>query len=391
MKLHPRLSRTGLELVKRFEGLRRKAARLPGGGWTIGYGHTASAREGAEVTPADAEALLLYDLNKVAVAVDEAVFTPLNQNQFDALTAFAFNIGLDNFRRSAVLKRLNEGAYLQAAAALELWRKAEFEGERIVVDALVRRRAAEKALFLTPVEGFRPVPTPVVTTELDAAAPELAPSAGLATAADLRVSMDGETATARLHEAPPVEPKQDDESAPAIAARNVADRLNRLLEPDEPPPFPEPQPEAEPPELEPAPVAAFPEEPPPPPPPTYIAPPPLVHQRPAVAFPPLEEEPPPAATRGDRLVEPYPEDLEPVASVPAGSIDPPEPPHQLAVMATGVFGAALFFGALATILFGRATLVNLALGLLGIVCMTPAGVRLLTHLMRDRPRRRDRD
>ncbi len=70
--------------------------------------------------------------------------------------AFAFNVGVDNFRHSSVLRRVNEGALIQAACALEMWRRAEFEGERIVVDALVRRRAAEKTLFLTPsTGGFR--------------------------------------------------------------------------------------------------------------------------------------------------------------------------------------------------------------------------------------------
>src|SRR5687768_2327753 len=100
MHTHPRLSKSGVELVKRFEGLRRTAAQLPAGGWTIGYGHTVSARQGAEVSPEDAEALLLYDLGRTAKAVDAAVFTPLNQNQYDALIAFAFNVGIDNFLRS---------------------------------------------------------------------------------------------------------------------------------------------------------------------------------------------------------------------------------------------------------------------------------------------------
>ena len=77
MKLHPRVTRTAVELVKRFEGLRRRAARLPDGSWTIGYGHTKSAREGAEVSPEDAEALLYYDLSEVATKVEAWTFTPL--------------------------------------------------------------------------------------------------------------------------------------------------------------------------------------------------------------------------------------------------------------------------------------------------------------------------
>ena len=132
MKLHPRVTRSAVELVKRFEGLRRRAARLPDGGWTIGYGHIRSAREGAVVTPEDAEALLYYDLSDVADKVEAWTFAPLNQNQFEALTAFAFNIGTENFRRSTVLKRVNEGQHLMAAAALELWRKADFGGEDLV-------------------------------------------------------------------------------------------------------------------------------------------------------------------------------------------------------------------------------------------------------------------
>jgi lysozyme len=133
-----RVSRTAISLIKRFEGYRRTAAQLPDERWTIGYGHTLTARQGAEVSQDDAEALLIYDLIAVAHSLNEQVFVPLTQNQFDALASFAFNIGLDNFRSSGVLKRLNEGALVQAACAMELWRKAEFQGERIVIDALVR-------------------------------------------------------------------------------------------------------------------------------------------------------------------------------------------------------------------------------------------------------------
>src|SRR6476469_4209843 len=129
---HP-ISRAGLDLIERFEGYRRRAAQLPDGRWTIGYGHTQTAREGAEVSEADAEALLIYDLMTVAKAVEALVFTPLNDNQFAALTAFAFNVGLDAFRASEVLKRVNEGQLIQAACAMELWRRADFEGERILI------------------------------------------------------------------------------------------------------------------------------------------------------------------------------------------------------------------------------------------------------------------
>src|SRR3989338_247541 len=62
MKSRHQVSRAAIELIKSFEGYRRKAAQLPDGRWTIGYGHTLTARQGAEVSEADAEALLMYDL-----------------------------------------------------------------------------------------------------------------------------------------------------------------------------------------------------------------------------------------------------------------------------------------------------------------------------------------
>jgi lysozyme len=171
-----RVSRAAIDLLKRFEGYRQTAAQLPDGRWTIGHGHTLTAREGAVVSASDAEALLLYDLITVAHVVNENAFTPLNQNQFDALCSFVFNIGVDNFRRSQMLKRLNAGETVQAGCAMELWRKADFEGERIVIDALVRRRAAEKALFLTPPDdAWTPAPSPLLRPVLDLDALDLVP------------------------------------------------------------------------------------------------------------------------------------------------------------------------------------------------------------------------
>lgn len=169
MPMNPRLkaSPAAIELIKRFEGFRPAAAQLPDGRWAIGHGHIKTARQGVTITEADAEALLLYDLIQVQDAINDAVFTPLSQNQFDALTAFAFNVGLDNFHRSSVLRRINEGNLVQAACAIEMWRKADLDGERIVVDALVRRRSAEKTLFLTPVDGWSPAPSAVVRPRVD--------------------------------------------------------------------------------------------------------------------------------------------------------------------------------------------------------------------------------
>jgi lysozyme len=141
-------------LVRPFEALETRAVRRPGGGWSIGYGHVRSAREGAEVSREEADALLLYDLRHVARVVRSAIYAPIHRNQLEALTAFAFHIGIDSFLRSTTLQRFNAGDSLGAAEEIERWRLADLGGASQVVDALVRRRAAEKAHFLTPPQGF---------------------------------------------------------------------------------------------------------------------------------------------------------------------------------------------------------------------------------------------
>jgi lysozyme len=227
------VSPAAIALIKRFEGYRRTAAQLADGHWTIGYGHTRSAREGAQVSEADAEALLLYDLQEVAAAINSLIFTPLTQNQVDALASFVLNIGVASFQSSSVLRRINEGNLLQAGCAIEMWRKADFEGERIVVDALVRRRAAEKGLFLTPADGYVPAPTPVVRPRLDysvrAGMPQTRP-------VELDTPMEGDSAVAVRHDAPEIEaqtdaPYPDDRGSPTVAAAAaVSARLHAIMD-----------------------------------------------------------------------------------------------------------------------------------------------------------------
>ena len=234
--MRPRLavSRSAVELIKAFEGFRPKAAQLDDGRWTIGYGHTLTAREGAEISEKDAEALLLYDLIQPAHAINEHVFTPLNQNEFDALVSFVFNIGVRAFRGSPTLRRLNEGRPLEAALAMELWRKADLDGERIVIDALVRRRAAEKALFLKPPDGWTPAPTPLLAPRLDYDAVGLVPlNSPVTTRSDLLAER------AQVERALP-SPESLETSSVTDAAEAAIARLEALLAE----PFAERSPEA---------------------------------------------------------------------------------------------------------------------------------------------------
>lgn len=149
MALNMRTSQAGLDVIKAFEGFRANSELLPNGRWVVGYGHVRRARDGVRVSETEAEAILReYDLPPVERYVTHCVLAPMTQNEFDALVSLAFNIGAKAFASSDVVAGINGGNRLDAANAFDLWRRAKIGGRIQVVDALVRRRAAEKALFL---------------------------------------------------------------------------------------------------------------------------------------------------------------------------------------------------------------------------------------------------
>ena len=137
------ISRSGLELIKRLEGFRPRPTRLENGRWIIGYGHVFLVRPDGHLSPKEAELLLLYDLRAIAQGLRELIFTPLTQNQSDAVLSFAYNIGLEAFVSSKVVELINQGALVAAAAAMEQWCRADLRGHSMVIDGLVRHRAAE--------------------------------------------------------------------------------------------------------------------------------------------------------------------------------------------------------------------------------------------------------
>lgn len=154
-----RTGETGLNLIKGYEGLRMSAHYAPSEQWTVGYGHTSSARHGMSVTEGDAERLLRDDVGPIESLIGDTVRAPLNQNEHDALVSLIFNIGEENWKRSTVLRKLNAGDKIGAANAFELWTKAYVNNELVALDGLVRRRAAEKSLFLMPTDASLVVPT----------------------------------------------------------------------------------------------------------------------------------------------------------------------------------------------------------------------------------------
>jgi lysozyme len=149
-----RVSPQGIELIKRFEGLELEAYQDIGGVWTVGYGHTGpDVRPGMKITERMAEALLRDDLRSREAAVRRLVRVALNQNEFDALASFVYNVGEGAFAKSTALKRLNRGDRLGAAQALQWWNKATIGGGLRPVAGLTRRRTAESAVFMAPAES----------------------------------------------------------------------------------------------------------------------------------------------------------------------------------------------------------------------------------------------
>ena len=146
------VSEQGLRLIKAFEGFRPVDRELVSGGRVVGYGHKVTDGRAMRVSEAEAEQLLRDDLAPFEDMLNTRVYAPLTQSQFDALASLAFNIGPKAFRDSDVLKAVNSGQPLAAAKAFDVWRLGRVGGEIFVIDALVRRRTAEKALFLRPPE-----------------------------------------------------------------------------------------------------------------------------------------------------------------------------------------------------------------------------------------------
>jgi len=144
MALNPTsLSARGLELIKRFEGF-SATAYSDFKGYSIGYGHLMRAGENlSNISEEEASELLAGDVAWAERAVAAAVAVPITQNQFDALVSLAFNIGEGAFKRSTLVRLLNDGDYIGAAEQFDRWNKAGGQVNR----ALVQRRATERALF----------------------------------------------------------------------------------------------------------------------------------------------------------------------------------------------------------------------------------------------------
>lgn len=139
-----------VDIVKRFEGFRPKAYLCPAGVWTVGYGTTSAAgvaevHAQTTVSEPEAELWLILTLSKFAKKIRPLIRCLMTSNEWAAMLSLAYNIGVNAFRRSSVLRHFNAGEKTRAADAFLLWKKAKGK----VLKGLVVRREAERDLFLT--------------------------------------------------------------------------------------------------------------------------------------------------------------------------------------------------------------------------------------------------
>jgi lysozyme len=168
-----KITEEGKNLIKHFEGIHDgdltdiglSPKLCPANVWTEGWGRAMVDKNGKFLTSSnttyqralslrtihnvvEAENALQQDMEDRGSVISRLVKVPMTDNMYNALISFAYNIGLSAFRNSTMLRLLNQGKKVSAANAMLAWNKATVNGKKVVLNGLVRRRAAERELFL---------------------------------------------------------------------------------------------------------------------------------------------------------------------------------------------------------------------------------------------------
>ena len=145
-----KLNSKGYDLIVKHEGLSLKPYLCPAKIPTIGYGNTYYPN-GKRVTLLDEAITKEYALeifkeiaNRFAKAVSKLVVVPLNQNQFNALVSFAYNVGMANFQKSTLLKKVNKN---KDDISIELEFNKWVYAKGVKLNGLVKRRKDESNIY----------------------------------------------------------------------------------------------------------------------------------------------------------------------------------------------------------------------------------------------------
>lgn len=140
-----------VQIINEFEGCSLVSYKDKKGRWAIGWGCTDGVGPNQTVTQEQADLMRDRKINEVASQVEDLLKHPLNANQLSAVTCFAYNEGVGHFMVSTMLKLINKGDLEAASNEFPKWVYEETPNGKVVSSGLVRRRAAEQALFLAPV------------------------------------------------------------------------------------------------------------------------------------------------------------------------------------------------------------------------------------------------
>lgn len=156
------------------EGAKLHAYQDSIGVWTIGIGHTSAAgppvvTKGLTIGSEECDRIFARDVVQYEDAVNKAVKVRINQNQFDALTSLCFNIGVGNFNKASLVRKLNSGDTIGAADGFLAWNRAGGK----VLQGLVTRRAGERAQFLEVFHGPLPPPPDIETVDTGGHSPPI--------------------------------------------------------------------------------------------------------------------------------------------------------------------------------------------------------------------------
>ncbi len=147
-----KISQRGLDLIKKYEGFRAKPYLCPAGVPTIGYGATYYPNgkrvkmSDNMITERQAEQMLCLQLSKYESAVSRYIRANINQNQFDALVSFAYNLGIGSLQRSTLLKRVNKNP--NNPKIKREFKKWVYAGGR-KLKGLIKRRKDEAVLYFS--------------------------------------------------------------------------------------------------------------------------------------------------------------------------------------------------------------------------------------------------
>lgn len=145
--------KAGIDLIVQFEGLKLRPYKCPAGLWTVGYGtligdgKSLPKEWNRPFTEPECRALLERDLRSKERGIERLITYPLEQNEFDALISFVYNLGLGCLQRSTLRQKLNRGDKEEAVKSLLKYNKARVNGVLQVLRGLDRRRRAEALLF----------------------------------------------------------------------------------------------------------------------------------------------------------------------------------------------------------------------------------------------------